>query len=144
MPLGGKNILLVDDDQDLRILITVALRDTYTIFGCDSAEAAMVRVQGTSTFDLLIVDIMLPGMSGLDFVKKVRTIDKLASVPILMITSKLGDDMRQQARAAGASAFVFKPFTIKEIKESIGKLLVEDPTEKLMAAFAQHEKKKTT
>jgi DNA-binding response OmpR family regulator len=140
MPTNAKRILLVDDDPDLCKLVTASLKESFTVVACDSAEAALVRSGGIGAFDLLIVDVMLPGMSGIDFLRKVRTSDAPSAVPVLMITSNLGEDMRQRCRAAGASAFIYKPFTVLQLRTTIEKLL-DDPNAKLIAAFAAHSRR---
>ncbi len=126
MPL--KRILIIDDARDVGRMYQQALRSAYphtTITYVPSAEEAMVEVT-TFTVDLMVVDIRLPGMSGLDLVRRVRL--RQPEIKVIIITGMyLDEDLRRQAREVGASHLLGKPVSVSEFISTVQAVLGEEP-----------------
>jgi CheY-like chemotaxis protein len=117
-------VLLADDDPEICALIgTILRRGPYTLTVCHDAESALAQITSGATFDLLISDFMLPGITGIDLITRVREHSPTAALPIVMITGHEADVMDQLARTAGANAFLTKPFALSEFREVVTSLL---------------------
>jgi putative two-component system response regulator len=120
MTLSSKtpSVLIVDDDPGVRNVITRILNmNNYETTDVDNAEEALETVQ-TKSFDLIVCDVHMPGMNGLEFLEALKLIDPgIASV---VITSSDGVDIAVKAMRSGALGFVPKPFTSTELLETIG------------------------
>ncbi len=104
-------ILVVEDETDVRELIALHLkREGYEIAGFDEAEKAMKALSADSSFDLAVVDWMLPGVSGLELVKWAG--QQKAKLPILMVTARADSADIIRGLEAGADDYVTKPFEI--------------------------------
>lgn len=104
-------ILVVEDETDVRELIGLHLkREGYEIAGFDEAEKAMKALSTDSSFDLAVVDWMLPGVSGLELVKWAGQQKK--KLPILMVTARADSADIVRGLEAGADDYVTKPFEI--------------------------------
>jgi DNA-binding response OmpR family regulator len=113
-------ILIVEDDDRLRSALRLALRDEgFVVEGVPDAESGMEKLSAMNP-DLVLVDIMLPGSSGLDLCRSIR---RSSNVPIIMITAR--DDSHDVVAGleAGADDYVTKPFVIKELAARIRALL---------------------
>ena len=116
----GYKVLLVDDSATMRKIIMRGLRqagvqvDDFKEAG-DGVEG-MAALEGES-FDLILSDVNMPNMNGLDFVKAVK--DKLAdgAPPIVMITTEGSDEVVKEATSRGATGYLKKPFTPDKIQE---------------------------
>lgn len=121
-------ILVVDDSRVMRDMITACLR----------ADPALVITQATSgleaierlslkAFDLLVLDLNMPDIGGLEVVEFVRAQDKLKALPILVVTTRGDEDSKASVMKAGASRFLTKPFTPEAILAEAQSLLPRGP-----------------
>lgn len=118
------NILIVDDSSTMRKIISRSLRQAGLavdeIFEAgDGIEG--LNVLGSKNVDLILSDINMPNMDGLEFIKQVRANGK--SVPIVMITTEGGEDILKEAISSGASDSIKKPFTPDQLGQKLGGLL---------------------
>lgn len=116
-------ILIVDDFSTMRRIIKNLLRDlgfTNTAEADDGSTALPMLQNGS--FDFLITDWNMPGMTGIDLLKAVRADDKLKTLPILMVTAEAKRDQIIEAAQAGVNGYVVKPFTAAVLKEKIEKI----------------------
>ena len=95
--------------------------------GYDVAEAvdgmdALTQAK-QQKFDLVLTDQNMPGMDGLSLIKALRAMKNYQSVPILMLTTESGDDIKAMGRAAGANGWLVKPFDPVRLTEVVGKLI---------------------
>lgn len=114
------SILIVEDDDRLRDALKLALRDEgFTVTGVGNADAGLGAFKDVAP-DLVLVDIMLPGTSGLDLSRELR---RISLVPIIIVTAR--DDSHDVVAGleAGADDYVTKPFVIKELAARIRALL---------------------
>ena len=116
-----KRILVVDDNADIRNLISLILTtESYEVMVVDSGSALLEEI-GNFNPDLLLLDIMMPRMSGFEVLKIVRSLPDahLSSIPIVMITAKSMDADVEQALALGATSYIVKPFRAEALKHKV-------------------------
>jgi CheY-like chemotaxis protein len=117
-------VLVVDDDPDMRTLIATVLREpAYEVVLCGDAETGLVRARDKKPYDVIICDFMLPGMSGLELIQRLRENRMTAKVPILMISAHTNYLMEERAKVAGANHFLNKPFTLSQLRSALDILL---------------------
>ena len=115
------NVLIVDDDKHVRYLLREVLELThYTVLEAKSGEAAL-EVFEREHIDLVIVDVMMPGMDGYELTRAIRTADE--HLPILMISAKQLSDDRKRGFAAGIDDFMSKPLDPEEFGLRVKALL---------------------
>ncbi|NMC74085.1 MAG: response regulator [Geobacteraceae bacterium] len=118
------NVLIVDDSSTMRKIISRSLRQAG--LPVDDIYEAGDGIEGLSALgdkkvDLILSDINMPNMDGLEFIKQVRANGN--TVPIVMITTEGGEDIIKEALSSGASASIKKPFTPDQLNEKLGGLL---------------------
>ncbi len=116
-------ILIVDDFSTMRRIIKNLLRDLgYTNTSeADDGKTALPLLQAGS-FDFLVTDWNMPGMTGIDLLKAVRADGNLMTLPVLMVTAEAKRDQIVEAAQAGVNGYVVKPFTAAALKEKIEKI----------------------
>ena len=126
-------ILVADDDPEICTLIkTVLAKGPYEVTACSDAESALVHIQQDKPFHILISDFMLPGISGIELITQVRQNDATSRMPIVMISGHSNYAMDARAKAAGANAFLNKPFSLRQLRAIIQTLLT-DPLQSISA-----------
>jgi two-component system phosphate regulon response regulator OmpR len=119
-PDDAPHLLLVDDDRRIRDLLSqYLLGEGYRVTTAASAAQARAKLDGLS-FDLLILDIMMPGETGFDLAQAIRT---TSAVPILMLTARSETDNRIRGLEIGADDYVPKPFEPRELSLRIANIL---------------------
>jgi len=116
-------ILIVDDFSTMRRIIKNLLRDlgfTNTTEADDGLTALPILQAGG--IDFLVTDWNMPGMQGIDLLKAVRADEKLANIPVLMVTAETKREQIIVAAQAGVNGYVVKPFTAATLKEKIDKI----------------------
>jgi DNA-binding response OmpR family regulator len=109
----GKNILIIEDNKELSELLDLHLRDlSFTVDTALDGVSGIAKAEA-GLYDLIILDLMLPGLDGLEICKRLRS--KASYVPILMLTSKSSELDRVLGLELGADDYVTKPFSIKEL-----------------------------
>lgn len=117
-------ILIVDDSNMLRDMLKYALVDggydnvTEAKDGLDGLEKAKAEV-----FDIVITDVNMPNMNGLDLVKNLRTLPAYATTPLLVLTTERGDEMKAKGKAAGVTGWIVKPFLPEQVLKVVGIVL---------------------
>lgn len=116
-------ILIVDDFSTMRRIIKNLLRDLgfMNTSEADDGKTALPILQA-GDFDFLVTDWNMPGMTGIDLLKAVRADEKLASMPVLMVTAESKRDQIVEAAQAGVNGYIVKPFTATTLKEKIDKI----------------------
>jgi len=116
-------ILVVDDFSTMRRIIKNLLRELgfTNVAEADDGQTALPKLQ-SGDFDLLITDWNMPGMSGLDLLKAVRADEKLANLPVLMVTAEARREQIIAAAQAGVNGYIIKPFTAATLKEKLEKI----------------------
>jgi two-component system, OmpR family, phosphate regulon response regulator PhoB len=122
----GRNwrVLIADDDPDVCTLIdSILRRGPYDMTTCNDAESALVAIDRNGPFDVIICDFMLPGISGIDLIERLRAGEQTRGVPIIMISGHTNYAIDGRAMHAGANLFLNKPFTISQLRAAVTQLL---------------------
>ena len=121
------DVLVVDDSKVMRDMVVACLRarDGLRFTHAASGLEAIERLS-LSAFDLVVLDLNMPDIGGIEVVEFVRAQDKLSDLPILVVTTRGDESSREQAIRAGASAFMTKPFTPDGILGEVDVLLRPD------------------
>ncbi|GGE40269.1 DNA-binding response regulator [Agaricicola taiwanensis] len=120
LPDDAPHILVVDDDSRIRTLLSRFLNDNgYRVTGAGSAAEARLRLEGLA-FDLIVLDVMMPGESGLDLARDLKSRSHL---PILMLTALAEPDARVTGLETGVDDYVPKPFEPRELLLRVGNIL---------------------
>jgi len=116
-------ILIVDDFSTMRRIIKNLLRDLgfTNLTEADDGNSALPLLKN-GNFDFLITDWNMPGMSGLELLRQVRAEERLARLPVLMVTAEAKREQIIEAAKAGVNGYVVKPFTGAALKEKIEKI----------------------
>jgi DNA-binding response OmpR family regulator len=108
-------ILIIDDDPAIREILAILLEaEGYVVEEAEDADSGLARL-ARDGIDLVIVDMMLPGVDGLEFCRAVRGRSATADVPIVVVTASIDRSAREAALAAGADDFVAKPVDAAEL-----------------------------
>lgn len=120
----AKTILIVDDSASLRQVVGIALKGAgYDVIdACDGVDA-LKKLDGRK-IHLIISDVNMPNMDGLSFVKAAKQLPAYKFTPVIMLTTEAGDAMKQQGQAAGAKAWVVKPFQPAQMLGAVAKLVL--------------------
>jgi DNA-binding response OmpR family regulator len=117
---GAATILVCDDDPSLRELVRAVLGPRYRfIEAADGAEA--LSIANEERPDLIVLDVMLPGLSGIEVLEELRSNDALKEIPVVVITAWSHAEIDVQV--AGADRFVSKPFDPDELSSAVEELL---------------------
>jgi two-component system phosphate regulon response regulator OmpR len=120
LPDDAPHVLVVDDDRRIRALIARYLTGQgYRVTAAGTAQEARGKLRALS-FDLIILDVMMPGETGLEFAEKFR---EDSDVPILMLTARTETDDRVRGLEVGADDYLAKPFEPKELSLRIASIL---------------------
>jgi two-component system chemotaxis response regulator CheY len=124
--MNKQRILIVDDSSVMRKIIERSLRQA----GLEQAEVveagngieALAQVR-EGAFDLILSDINMPAMDGIEFLRQLATIESAKSVPVVMVTTEGSESRVVEALSIGAKGYIRKPFTPDQIKERVMPLL---------------------
>ncbi len=118
-----RTVLAIDDALTMRKLVSFTLRTA----GLDVVEAPdgadAIEILKTRTFDLIITDVNMPKLNGIEFTRQARQLPNGKTVPILMLTTESDAEKKALARAAGASGWIVKPFQQEQLLAVVGKVL---------------------
>jgi CheY-like chemotaxis protein len=116
------NIWIVDDDEEMirAVQLMLKLLDCETRAFLSARPAARTLLNGECP-DLLILDINMPGVSGIDFLEFLRRRADMKNIPVVMLSTEASDVMVDQAMALGADAYVTKPVALDELEEAMKK-----------------------
>jgi len=121
-------IMLVEDEQSIREMLRYALESNgYEVIEADSAQRAREIIM-TNRPDLLIVDWMMPGESGVEFLKRLKKDEVLSSIPIMMLTARVEEIDKVKGLDSGADDYMTKPVGIKEFQARVNALLRRSAT----------------
>jgi two-component system phosphate regulon response regulator OmpR len=120
LPDDAPHLLVVDDDRRIRALLSRFLRaEGYRVTTADHAQDARAKLEGLK-FDLLILDVMMPGENGFDFARRLRA---ASTVPILMLTARDEKESRIMGLEIGADDYLAKPFEPRELALRVANIL---------------------
>ncbi|HEY8879974.1 MAG TPA: response regulator [Roseateles sp.] len=120
----SKTILVVDDSASLRQVVGIALKGAgYTVIeGCDGRDA-LSKLNGQK-IHLVISDVNMPNMDGISFVKAMKAMPAYRFTPVIMLTTESAEAKKAEGQAAGAKAWVVKPFRPEVMLNAVQKLVL--------------------
>lgn len=119
----SKTILVTDDEEHILELIKFNLeREGYNVLLCENGEDSISIVQNNA-IDLVVLDLMLPGIDGIEVLKRLRKMDKFEKLPVIMLTAKSEESDRILGLEIGADDYITKPFSVRELVARIKAVL---------------------
>jgi two-component system chemotaxis response regulator CheY len=118
-----KTVLCVDDSASMRQMVRLALTgDGYAVVEAVDGRDALGKAR-TMVADLVITDLNMPNMDGLSFIRELRGISDYKGIPIVFLTTESDDDKKGEAKSAGATAWITKPFQPERLLTIVKKVL---------------------
>lgn len=106
-----RTIMTVDDSASLRQMVSVVLRGGgYEVVEATDGVDALTKLKGRE-FHLILTDINMPRMDGLEFTRQLRALPQYKFVPVILLTTESHPEKKQEGKAAGATAWIVKPFS---------------------------------
>jgi len=118
------NILIVDDSNSMRQMVSFTLKQVggHTLTECADGQHGLKAVQ-SQQFDLIITDMNMPNMNGMEFSKAVRARPDYKFTPILVLTTESSPEVKQQGREVGVTGWIVKPFNPDQLAAVVKKVL---------------------
>ncbi|MCP5006966.1 MAG: response regulator [Planctomycetes bacterium] len=120
-------VLLVDDSAVMRKIIQRNIKESGLIVEefveAGDGTQALDKVNATE-LDLILCDWNMPNMSGIEFVKTLRSLNLPKEVPVVMVTTEGSDAKKTEAKESGANDYITKPFTADQLRDTLGKYLM--------------------
>ena len=120
----AKTIMIVDDSASLRQVVGIALKGAgYDVIEACDGKDALGKLDGKK-IHLIISDVNMPNMDGITFVKAAKQLPAYKFTPVIMLTTESGDSKKAEGQAAGAKAWVVKPFQPAQMLAAVSKLIL--------------------
>ena len=120
----SKTIMVVDDSGSFRTVVKLALQKAgYTVMEAGDGKDALAKLAGAKV-NLIVCDVNMPNMDGLTFLKTLKTLPAHKFVPVIMLTTESQEAKKAEGKAAGARAWITKPFQPSQLVEAVNKLCV--------------------
>jgi two-component system, chemotaxis family, chemotaxis protein CheY len=120
----AKTILIVDDSASLRQVVSIALKGAgYDVMEACDGQDALSKLNGQKVH-LIISDVNMPNMDGITFVTEAKKLPAYKFTPIIMLTTEAGESKKLAGQAAGAKAWVVKPFQPAQMLAAVSKLIL--------------------
>lgn len=120
----AKTILIVDDSTTLRQVVSIALKGAgYDVIEASDGKDALDKLTGQKVH-LIISDVNMPNMDGITFVTEMKKLPAYKFTPVIMLTTEAGEDKKTAGQAAGAKAWVIKPFKPEQMLDAVSKLIL--------------------
>ncbi|MGC1309643.1 MAG: response regulator [Phormidesmis sp.] len=134
----GSQILVVDDNPDLRAYVSSVLqRQGYKVRTAEQGAAGL-EIATTYKPDLIISDLMMPGVNGLEMIERIRQDTALQGTPIILLTAKVDSETRLEGMEQGADAYLSKPFNDRELLAEVRNLLALKANERKVAQLNKY------
>ena len=119
----AKRVLVVDDSGVVRKIGAMTLmRAGFEVVDAVDGRDALEKASN-ERFDLVITDINMPGMDGIELIKELRTLDDYRFIPIVVLSTLAQKDKVDEGKQAGASGWIFKPFSATKLLDTVGKFV---------------------
>ena len=117
------NILTVDDSPSIRQMIKVVLAPAgHNVTEAGDGAQGLAKAKSTK-FDLVITDLNMPIMNGLELIRALRALPAMVGLPIVFLTTESSDTVKQEAKKAGATGWITKPFKQEQLLAVVSKLV---------------------
>lgn len=121
----AKTVLIVDDSASLRTVVKMALvRAGYEVIEAGDGQEALAQLDKAGKVHLIVSDVNMPNMDGITFVTQVKQHARHKFTPVVMLTTEGQDAKKEQGRAAGAKAWIVKPFNPPQLLDAVSKLIL--------------------
>jgi len=121
----AKTILIVDDSASLRVVVKIALvRAGYDVIEAGDGKEGLAALDKAGKVHLIVSDVNMPHMDGIAFVTQVKQHPRHKFTPVIMLTTEGQDGKKEQGRAAGAKAWIVKPFNPPQLLDAVSKLIL--------------------
>ena len=121
----AKTILIVDDSTSLRTVVKLALvRAGYDVLEAGDGVEGLSALDKAAKVHLIGSDVNMPNMDGITFVTRVKAHPRHKFAPVVMLTTEMEEDKKQKGRAAGAKAWIVKPFNPPQLLDAVSKLIL--------------------
>ena len=119
-----RKVLVVDDEPTICSSLALLLRDSFDVESVSCGEDALQLLDGHAAPDLILLDVMMPGLSGLEVLATIRESreKKISEVPVIMITAKSTTDDIDAAIELGANSYIVKPFRPANLVEKVSEI----------------------
>ena len=120
----AKKVLIVDDSSSVRTVARMALRERgYEVIEASNGKEALAKLD-SERCHLVISDVNMPTMDGITLLKEIKRHPNYKFTPVIMLTTEAGEDKKQEGRAAGAKAWIIKPFQPQLLVDAVSKLIL--------------------
>lgn len=120
----AKTIMIVDDSASIRQVVSIALKGAgYDVIEAVDGKDALNKLTGQK-INLIITDVNMPNMDGITFVTEAKKLAAYKFTPMMMLTTEAADDKKQAGKAAGAKAWLTKPFQAPTLLDAVSKLVL--------------------
>jgi DNA-binding response OmpR family regulator len=119
----AKRILVVEDDESVRTLLARQLGTEYEVHQAGDAQAAFEVLKKIALPDLILCDVMMPGMTGVQFAKQLKGMNDFKQVPIIFLTARTGALDVIEGINAGARHYITKPFNMRDLLDKVAKAI---------------------
>ncbi len=119
-----KTVMIIDNSASIRMVVSIALQKAgYDVLEANDGQDALNKLTGQKVH-LIVCDLNMPNMDGISFLKEVKLNQSYKFTPIIMLTTESQGEKKQEGRAAGAKAWVVKPFKPEQMLAAIEKLIL--------------------
>ena len=119
-----KTVMIVDDSTSLRQVVSIALKGAgYDVIEACDGKDALSKLDGVK-INLIISDVNMPNMDGITFVKEAKKLANYKFTPVIMLTTESQETKKAEGQAAGAKAWVVKPFKPEQMLTAVSKLVM--------------------
>ncbi|RPI74914.1 MAG: response regulator [Desulfobacteraceae bacterium] len=119
----AKTIMTVDDSTSIRQMVSFTLHEAgYGVVEASDGQDALNKLKANPV-DMLLVDLNMPNMNGIDLIRNVRALAQFKFIPIIMLTTESQDNKKQEGKAAGATGWIVKPFQPEQLINVIKKVM---------------------
>lgn len=120
----AKTILIADDSESIRVVVGLALREAgFTVIVAKDGQDALDLLKQNEQVSLIISDLNMPILDGILFLKEVRKLDTFKYLPFLILTTESQDSKKMEAKNAGATGWIIKPFVKEKLIAVVNKVI---------------------
>jgi twitching motility two-component system response regulator PilG len=121
--MAKSRILIIEDEESLLRLLTILLTSRgYRVIGVQEGSAGLAEMERTS-FDLVLLDLMLPGLDGFEVCRSIKENPETRHIPVVILTARKGSADLERGLELGADAYITKPFKSSRVMETVAELL---------------------
>lgn len=121
------NILIVDDDRQVTLALSIRLRAAgYQVDTAPDGETGLEKL-AVNLPDVVLLDMRMPGIDGLEVIRRMKMDERLARVPVIVISANAQETVKREAIATGAQMFLEKPYESRVLLDALTRVLTRDP-----------------